>query len=477
MNRDRAGESGSSAAAAERNRALDPIRRVRQRVLLWSAPLVFIFAITDRLLLRGAAFWIALSVRALWGATLVGSALWLPRLGDQTERRLLIAVGGSTPLFFGVLVAMTGGTSSPLFHFIVAMPLVVAVVLQDQPWATLAATITMLGSGVAIVARGSGSPATIAEWAVQAAAMGSLAVYASTSYRRLRVHLQAAREAELAASERARLFQAELTAREQFLSVASHELKTPMTSLLLQVESLGRSTGMGDGLGLSAPDRARLSAKHGVIARQTRRLATLVDTLLDASRIRSGRLEILPEDADLVAIVKTCLLAFEEDARRVGSALDLSVGRTPIPLATGERELSGPAAERIAGRWDPRRLEQIVGNLVANALRYGAGGAIQVRLTAAEQQVTIAVRDHGIGIAAADHARIFERFEQVSTDRAAGGMGLGLWITQQLVEAMGGRVLLTSALGAGSTFTIELPRETTRASVGMGRPNAVKSAS
>jgi signal transduction histidine kinase len=292
--------------------------------------------------------------------------------------------------------------------------------------------------------------------------MGALAVYASVTYRRLRARLDAARHAEVEAAERARLFQSELKAREDFLSVASHELKTPMTSLLLQVESLARRGGAAPS---EIPDR--LAAKHGVISRQTRRLATLVDTLLDASRIQIGRLEIVPESVDLVDVVETCLLSFEEDAHRVQSTIELYLGKSPIALRPPEMRTI--TAARIPGRWDPRRLEQILGNLVANAVRYGAGQPIEVRLAAGEQQVTIAVRDHGIGIAPADHRRIFERFEQVSTDKSTGGLGLGLWITQQLVEVMGGRVLLTSALGEGSTFTIELPRYTTAASLSVGR--------
>src|SRR4051812_46791238 len=207
----------------------DPLQRVRRRVLLFSAPLVFIFAITDRLVLHGGAFWAAVGIRVLWGASLVGAALSLPHIGPVAERRLLTAVGFTTSLFFGVLAAMTGGTKSPLFHFIVAMPLVVAVVLQDQPRATLAAAVAMLASGIVIIGRDTGALPAIAPWLVQAAAMGALAFYASVSYRRLRLRLDAARDAEVAASERAKLFQRELKAREEFLTVASHELKTPMT--------------------------------------------------------------------------------------------------------------------------------------------------------------------------------------------------------------------------------------------------------
>ena len=207
----------------------DP-QRVRRRVLLFSAPLVFIFAITDRLVLHGGAFWAAVGVRVLWGMSLVGTALSLPHIGPVAEQRLLTAIGSSTSVFFGVLAAMTGGTKSPLFHFIVAMPLVVAVVLQDQPPA--GAAVGMLASGVVIIGRETGGLPTIAPWMVQAAAMGTLASTRRSATGASGCDSTPRGTPRYAASERAKLFQRELKAREEFLTVASHELKTPMTSLL-----------------------------------------------------------------------------------------------------------------------------------------------------------------------------------------------------------------------------------------------------
>ncbi|HXU63838.1 MAG TPA: ATP-binding protein [Polyangia bacterium] len=446
------------------NRVADPFRRVRRRVLLLSAPLVFIFALTDRMVLRGWRFWEALGIRFLWGVTLVGAALWLPRLRPTGERRVLTAVGFTTPLFFCALALMTGGMKSPLFHFIVAMPLIVAVVLQDQPPATLAAAVAMLAGGLTIVGVQARSAALLSSWLVQAGALGGLAVYASVTYRRLRLHLQAARTAEVEASQRARLFQTELKAREEFLSLASHELKTPMTSLLLYVDSLRRMD-----TAIAAPDGSRwrtVADKHRIIARQTRRLASLTDSLLDASRIQAGKLQIEPQDADLVAIVEACVLSFEEDARLAGSTIQLSVDGVPlgVPLDPDAPAPNG-GRPRIGGWWDPRRLEQILGNVLANAIRYGAGNPIQVETDATGDRVVIVVRDHGVGIPADEQGRIFERFTHVSTEKVTGGLGLGLWLTERLVQGMGGRVLLTSAPGQGATFTVELPRRTVPATV------------
>ncbi len=443
------------------SRVDDPLRRVRRRVLLLSAPLVFIFALTDRMVLRGVSFWEALGVRLLWGATLVGAALSLPRLGPTGERRVLAAVGFTTPLFFCLLAQMTGGMGSPLFHFVVAMPLVVAVVLQDQPSATLAAALAMLAGGIGIVGADTRSAGMVLKWLVQAAGMGALSVYASVTYRQLRLHLAAARTAEVEASDRARLFQTELKAREEFLSVASHELKTPMTSLLLQVESLRRIDAA------AVADRSRwgvVAAKHAAIGRQTRRLAALTDSLLDASRIQGGRLDIVPEQVELMDLVETCVRSFEEDARRAGSTVELFVDGAPVDLAAGSAR---DAAGQIGGQWDPRRLEQILANLLGNAIRYGAGSPIQVAIDTRGERVLISVRDHGVGIPLNEHRRIFERFTQVATDKVTGGLGLGLWLTERLVQSMGGQVLLTSAPGEGATFTVDLPRRTAPATVSL----------
>jgi signal transduction histidine kinase len=111
------------------------------------------------------------------------------------------------------------------------------------------------------------------------------------------------------------------------------------------------------------------------------------------------------------------------------------------------------------GRWDRTRLEQIVANLLANAVKYGAGAPIEVALEIDDGAVALSVRDHGIGISVSDQQRIFDRFERAVSERHHGGLGLGLWVTRHMAEAMGGSVRVESVPGAGSTFVVTLPRD------------------
>jgi signal transduction histidine kinase len=120
-------------------------------------------------------------------------------------------------------------------------------------------------------------------------------------------------------------------------------------------------------------------------------------------------------------------------------------------------EVEGP----VQGNWDRRRLDQLVDNLIGNAAKYGAGKPIEVRLQGRAEDVLLQVRDHGIGIDPADQARVFERFERAVSRKQFGGFGLGLWISRQIVEAHGGSITLVSEPGAGSTFSVELPRSAT----------------
>ncbi|MES1208601.1 MAG: ATP-binding protein, partial [Pseudomonadota bacterium] len=121
---------------------------------------------------------------------------------------------------------------------------------------------------------------------------------------------------------------------------------------------------------------------------------------------------------------------------------------------TMKLDLSDP----LVGTWDEARLDQIVTNLLGNAIKYGAGGVIEVEGRSEGDSVRLTVRDHGIGISAPDQQRIFHRFERASGQRQHPGLGLGLWITSELCKALGGRITVASALGAGAAFTITLPR-------------------
>jgi signal transduction histidine kinase/CHASE1-domain containing sensor protein len=220
-----------------------------------------------------------------------------------------------------------------------------------------------------------------------------------------------------------------VTARDEFLSIASHELKTPLTSLILHTDALRAAA--------RRASPGQLSARADLIRRSADRLARLVSSLLDISRIGAGRLDLEREEADLAEVVREVAERFEEEAGKAGC--ELRVDAAPAP-----------------GFWDRLRLDQVVTNLLANALKYGAGAPIDVTVRAQDGRAFLTVRDRGIGISEDDQRRIFQRFERAVSQRNYGGFGLGLWIVRQIVEAQGGTVHVESAPGKGSTFTVEL---------------------
>ncbi len=184
----------------------------------------------------------------------------------------------------------------------------------------------------------------------------------------------------------------------------------------------------------------RILGKVEQIWRSGRRLEQLVQGLLDVSRIAAGRLELQVEDVDLAVLVREACERFEDEAKKCETELRLRVEGT------------------LPGRWDPLRLDQVLTNLLSNAIKYGRGQPVDVTVEGSAASALIRVQDHGIGIAPEHHDRIFGRFERAVSNRHFGGLGLGLWITRQLVEAMSGRISVKSAPGEGATFTVELPR-------------------
>ena len=226
-----------------------------------------------------------------------------------------------------------------------------------------------------------------------------------------------------------------IAARDEFLSIASHELRTPLTPLQLQLDSLKlqlTQAGMANG---------RVADKLELATRQCVRLTKLVDHLLDVSRIQTGQLHLELEPLDLARLVEEVVARSRDEAQRAGST---------IVLAS-----SGP----VPGTWDRMRMEQLVGNLLSNAIKYGNKQPIEVRVAADGERATIAVRDHGIGIDHDARDRIFARFERAVSIRNYGGLGLGLYIARQIVEAHRGSISVESEPGAGSVFTVVLPRE------------------
>ena len=242
------------------------------------------------------------------------------------------------------------------------------------------------------------------------------------------------------AIENARLFtqaQAAVSLRDEFLSIASHELKTPITSLKLQIQMNRRRFGKEPEI---FSDKKIVDRFLDTSASQVDRLSKLVDDMLDISRISHGKLILEPEEVDLGLLVKDVAERFHEQFEAVGCKCRLHV------------------EGQIKGHWDRYRIEQVVTNLMTNAIKYGAGKPVEVSVLNQGKTALIEVKDQGIGIADESLDKIFGRFERAITAKSISGLGLGLYISRQIVEAHGGKIRVLSKLEEGSTFVVELPQ-------------------
>jgi PAS domain S-box-containing protein len=236
--------------------------------------------------------------------------------------------------------------------------------------------------------------------------------------------------------------------RDEFLSVAAHELRTPITSLLLQLQTLRRDLDVCDGL------EPRIHQKVEAGTRQVRRLANLVSSLLDVSRIATGRLELQIEEFDLCVLVREVLERFGEEA------------------ANAKSELRFTGCPQAIGSWDRLRIDQLLSNILSNAIKYAQGKPIDVRMEVTDDGPRVSIEDRGIGIPPEDIDRVFGRFERAVSTRHYGGLGLGLYISEKIAEAHGGRIHLESQVGKGSTFTVQMPWVTVPRSVPLGGESA-----
>jgi signal transduction histidine kinase len=232
---------------------------------------------------------------------------------------------------------------------------------------------------------------------------------------------------------------AAIRARDEFISIASHELKTPLTALKLRLQSALRFgehlTAAGD------PEAEKMARAVAASSATADRLGALVDDLLDVSRLTAGRLSLRIEPVDMGELLRDVVGRLRDQAAEVGSTIELTV------------------AAPVAGAWDRGRLEQLVTNLLSNAIKYGQGRPIAVSAEVVPARVRVRVSDAGIGIPRADQSRIFQAFERLPTAERVGGLGLGLYIGRQIATAHGGTLSVESTAGAGATFTLELPLE------------------
>ena len=234
--------------------------------------------------------------------------------------------------------------------------------------------------------------------------------------------------------------QAAVRMRDEFLSIASHELKTPLTPLKLQTQSLMRSLA-SHSLGKIQPERLGKMLEN--TDRQVDRLSKLIDNLLDISKISLGKLTVSFETFDLTELMEDVIERFSEQISSAGCTLEFQ------------------KSSAILVTWDHFRIEQVIINLLTNAIKYGAGGKIIIHTSSFEEQVSISVQDHGIGIDKKDQDRIFGRFERAVSENNFGGLGLGLYIVKQILESHSGMIQVKSETGSGSTFTVILPKKPT----------------
>lgn len=227
---------------------------------------------------------------------------------------------------------------------------------------------------------------------------------------------------------------AAIAARDEFIAIAAHELRNPMTPIVGQVQLL-----------LS---RARREQVSPVLLQGLEKLETAVDhymkratTLLEITRLNADEVQLQPTTFDLCELLRECAHKYQPLAARAG--------------ATVHCDLASP----VVGTWDRLATEQILDNLVSNAIRYGDGKPVNIELESDPAWVVVRVVDRGIGIPPADHERIFQRFQQASGLSRSGGFGIGLWVSSMLARAQAGELALQSQPGVGSTFIVRLPRD------------------
>lgn len=240
-----------------------------------------------------------------------------------------------------------------------------------------------------------------------------------------------------------------LAARDEFLSVASHELKTPLTPLMLQINMLEEFTFQGPP---SSWNKDEILKALNLMMNHLNKMKDLVEDLLSVARYRAGRFRIIKAREDLAALTRSVIAKYDEQIRRSGSEVKLS------------------AEKQLMADFDAKQFEAVLTNLLTNAIKYGKGEAIEIYLSGDQSTVKLEIQDKGIGIGANEQERIFDRFERAASHTHFGGLGLGLYICNSIVKGHGGSIHVESQEGIGSKFLIEFPRyDSSSASAGEAR--------
>lgn len=229
----------------------------------------------------------------------------------------------------------------------------------------------------------------------------------------------------------------EIELRNEFISVASHELRTPLTPIRMELDLVGQLARSGT---LGSFPGERLNALNDISIRETERIKEIIQNYLDVTRISQGHFPLEFKETDLVRLAKEICDRFS--ATWLGKPDGIQV----------------IAADRVVGFWDRLRIEQVIIHLLSDAIKYGQGKPIEVRVESLGPSARLTVTDHGIGIAAADRSRIFKRFEKADSSPVLRGLGVGLYIVKRIVEDHGGTISVESAPGQGTRFVVTLPK-------------------
>ncbi|MDQ0123985.1 signal transduction histidine kinase [Pseudomonas lini] len=224
--------------------------------------------------------------------------------------------------------------------------------------------------------------------------------------------------------------------RDDFMSIVAHEVRTPLNGLILETQLRKMHLARDNAAAFT------LEKMHAMVdrdERQIKSLIRLIEDMLDVSRIRTGKLSIRPTRFDLSALVRDLLQNFAPQIEAAESSVTLQAGQP------------------VVGHWDEFRIEQVISNLLTNALRYGAKSPITVKVYSESGQALVEVQDLGIGISEENQKRIFQQFERVTAKHAVAGLGLGLFISEQIVTAHGGSITVQSRIGEGALFRVCLP--------------------
>jgi len=224
--------------------------------------------------------------------------------------------------------------------------------------------------------------------------------------------------------------------RDDFMSIVAHEVRTPLNGLILETQ-LRKMHLARDNAGAFTLDKMHAMVDRD--ERQIKSLIRLIEDMLDVSRIRTGKLSIRPTRFDLSERVRNLLQNF---------AAQIEAAESSVTLV---------AEQPLVGNWDEFRIEQVISNLLTNALRYGAKSPITVKVYSENGEARVEVRDFGIGISEENQHRIFQQFERVTAKHAVAGLGLGLFISEQIVTAHGGTITVQSRIGEGALFRVCLP--------------------